>query len=260
MPFESRAGIRYYQFDSLGQGLTQAVFTRQGGFSPDPWASLNMGGTVGDDPIRVRGNRNHALHALNCEPGSVYDVWQVHGVNVTIAESPRQPEDHLVQADTILTNSPGVTLLMRFADCVPIFLHDPVRKVVGISHAGWMGTVRGTVRLAVAAMQAHFGSTPADILAGIGPSIGPDHYEVGPDVIAQVRQAFGQSAASLLADHAGATHFDLWAANRLVLQEAGVQKIELAGVCTACHLEDWYSHRAERGQTGRFGAIIALDS
>lgn len=86
MPFESRAGIRYYQFDSLGQGLTQAVFTRQGGFSPDPWASLNMGGTVGDDPIRVRGNRNHALHALNCEPGSVYDVWQVHGVNVTIAD------------------------------------------------------------------------------------------------------------------------------------------------------------------------------
>ncbi len=260
MPFQSSAGIRYYQFDSLGQGLTQAVFTRQGGCSPHPWTALNLGGTVGDDPARVRENRNRALLALNRKPESVYDVWQVHGVNVAIADSPRPPEAPHLQADTILTNTPGVTLLMRFADCVPIFLHDPVCKVVGITHAGWMGTVRGTARLAVEAMQACYGSMPADILAGIGPSIGPDHYEVGPDVITQVRQVFGQNAAGLLADHAGATHFDLWAANRLILQEAGVRQIQLAGVCTACHLEDWYSHRAERGQTGRFGAIIALDS
>ena len=198
MPFQSIAGIRYYQFEQLGDGLTQAVFTRQGGCSPDPWAALNLGGTVGDDPARVRGNRNRALMALNRAPESIYDVWQVHGVNVAIAETPRPPESPHLQADTILTNTPGITLLMRFADCVPIFLHDPVRKVVGIVHAGWMGTVRGTVRLAVEAMQARFGSTPGDILAGIGPSIGPDHYAVGPDVIAQVRQAFGQNASSLL--------------------------------------------------------------
>jgi copper oxidase (laccase) domain-containing protein len=109
-------------------------------------------------------------------------------------------------------------------------------------------------------MHARFGSTPGDILAGIGPSIGPDHYEVGPDVVSQVRQAFGQSASRLLTDHAGATHFDLWTANRLALEKAGVWQIELAGLCTACHTEDWYSHRAERGRTGRFGAIIALNS
>ena len=260
MPFESTAGIRYYQFERLGDGLTQAVFTRQGGCSPDPWTALNLGGTVGDDPGRVRENRNRALLALNRAPESVYDVWQVHGVSVAIAEAPRLPETPHLQADTILTNTPGITLLMRFADCVPIFLHDPVRKVVGISHAGWMGTVRGTVRMAVEAMQARFGSTPGDILAGIGPSIGPDHYEVGPDVVSQVRQAFGQSASRLLTDHAGATHFDLWTANRLALEKAGVWQIELAGLCTACHTEDWYSHRAERGRTGRFGAIIALNS
>ena len=260
MPFQSAAGIRYYQFEQLGDGLTQAVFTRQGGCSPDPWTALNLGGTVGDAPVRVRENRNRALLALNCVPESVYDVWQVHGVSVAIAEGPRPPETPHLQADTILTNTPGITLLMRFADCVPIFLHDPVRKVVGIAHAGWMGTVRGTVRLAIETMQARFGSMPGDIRAGIGPSIGPDHYIVGPDVVAQVRQAFGESSYRLLTDHAGATHFDLWAANRLALEKAGVWQIELAGLCTACHTEDWYSHRAERGRTGRFGAIISLNS
>jgi hypothetical protein len=197
---------------------------------------------------------------MNRPPESVYDVWQVHGVSVAIAEGPRPPETPHLQADTILTNTSGITLLMRFADCVPIFLHDPVRKVVGIAHAGWMGTVRGTVRLAIEAMQARYGSRPGDIRAGIGPSIGPDHYIVGPDVVAQVRQAFGESSYRLLTDHAGATYFDLWAANRLALEKAGVWQIELAGLCTACHTEDWYSHRAERGRTGRFGAIISLNS
>jgi polyphenol oxidase len=260
MPFQSAAGIRYFQFEGIGDGLTQAVFTRQGGDSPAPWDSLNLGGSVGDEFARVRANRDRALAALDRAPGSVYDVWQVHGISVAIAEAPRLPDTPPLQADTILTSTPGVTLLMRFADCVPIFLHDPIRKVIGISHAGWMGTVRGTLRFAVEAMQARFGSKPGDILAGIGPSIGPDHYEVGPDVIAQVRQTFGQSASSLLEEHAGATHFDLWAANRLTLENAGVRHIELAGVCTACHTGDWYSHRAERGCTGRFGAIIALNS
>ena len=260
MPFQSVAGICYYQFEQLGNGLTQAVFTRHGGCSPDPWTTLNLGGTVGDDPTRVRENRKRALLALERAPESIYDVWQVHGVDVAIAESPRPPETPHLQADTILTNIPGITLMMRFADCVPIFLHDPVRKVAGIVHAGWMGTVRGTIRVAVEAMQTRFGSMPGDILAGIGPSIGPDHYEIGPDVVAQVRQAFGPSAYRLLTDHAGVTHFDLWAANRLTLEEAGVQQIELSGLCTACHSGDWYSHRAERGRTGRFGAIIALNS
>jgi polyphenol oxidase len=260
MPFQSTAGIRYYQFEGLGDGLTQAVFTRRGGNSPAPWDSLNLGGSVGDDLPRVRANRDRALAALDRAIGSVYDVWQVHGVAVAIAEAPRQPDAPPLQADTILTNTPGVTLLMRFADCVPVFLHDPVRKVIGLSHAGWMGTLRGAVRFAVEAMQARFGSKPADILAGIGPSIGPDHYQVGPDVIAQMRQAFGQKAARLLEERAGATYLDLWAANQLNLEQAGVCQVELAGLCTACDTGDWYSHRAEHGLTGRFGAILALNS
>jgi len=258
MPFQSRGEIRYFQFEQLGHGMTHAVFTRWGGISPEPWDSLNLGGTVGDDPERVRENRRLALATLERDPASVYDVWQIHGVEVAIAEAPRLPESPHLLADAILTDKPGLTLMMRFADCVPIMLHDPVRKVAGIAHAGWMGTVRGTVRFAVEAMQKRFGSNPADIQAAIGPSIGPDHYEVGPDVVIQVQQAFQSDASSLLSESTGRMKFDLWAANRLLLEQAGVRNVEVAGLCTACHTEDWYSYRSEKGRTGRFGAIIAL--
>jgi len=258
MPFISHDEIRYFQFEQFDQGLSQAIFTRRGGVSPNPWAALNLGSTVGDDLQRVRENRLLALAALERDPASVYDVWQVHGIEVAIAEAPRLPEAPHLQADAILTDKPGLTLMMRFADCVPIMLHDPVRKVAGIAHAGWMGTVRGTVFIAVKAMQKHFGSSPANIHAAIGPSIGPDHYEVGPDVVIQIKQAFQSDASILLTVSAGHNKFDLWAANRLLLEKAGVRYIEVAGLCTACHTEDWYSHRAEKGRTGRFGAIIAL--
>jgi YfiH family protein len=258
MPFQSNGEVRYFQFEHLGQGLSQAIFTRSGGVSPNPWAALNLGSTVGDDLQRVQSNRRLALAALERDPSSVYDVWQVHGVNVSIAEAPRPVETPQVKADVILTNKAGVTLMMRFADCVPIFLHDPVNKVVGIAHAGWMGTIKGTVRYAVEAMQQRFGSKVKDVRAGIGPSIGPDHYEVGPEVADQVRRVFGGEASSLLLRGTGREKFDLWAANRLILEEAGVIHVEVAGICTACHTEDWYSHRAEKGKTGRFGAIIAL--
>ena len=259
MPFNSSGEIRYFQFQLFGSSLPHALVTRHGGVSPAPWAGLNMGGTVGDDPHRVGENRRRALAALGRDPDSVFDVWQVHGVDVAIAAAPRPPEAPHLQADAILTRNPGLTLMMRFADCVPILLHDPVGGVVGLAHAGWMGTVRGTAAAAVRAMQTSFGSAAKNIRAGIGPSIGPDHYEIGEDVAAQVRQAFGSEAARLLAAGDGeSVYLDLWAANVLHLQQAGVEQIEVAGLCTACHLEDWFSHRAEHGRTGRFGALIAL--
>jgi len=258
MPFQTIGEICYFQFGQFDASIFHAFFTRNGGLSPEPWATLNMGGTVGDTKERVQENRKRGLAAMGREPASVYDVWQVHGIEVAVAESPRLPETPHLQADVILTDKPGITLMMRFADCVPIMLHDPVRKVVGIVHAGWVGTVLGTVRYAVAAMENHFSSNPADIKAAIGPSIGPDHYEVGPDVVSQVHNAFGTSTSDLISVQKGRTYFDLWAANHKLLEESGVRKIELAGLCTACHVGDWYSHRAENGRTGRFGAFIAL--
>ena len=162
------------------------------------------------------------------------------------------------KADIILTGNPPVTLYMRFADCVPVMLYDPVRAAIGMAHAGWLGTVRGAARVAVEAMQREFGSRPADILAAIGPSIGPDHYEVGADVLERVAAAFGDQANRLVEHRDGRSYLDLWAANRLQLEQAGVSNIEVAGLCTACHTEDWFSHRAEKGRTGRFGALMAL--
>lgn len=258
MPFEEIAGLRFYQFGIFPAGITQGVFSRRGGVSPAPWNSLNVGGTVGDDQRRVQENRRRSFEILGRSPDSMFDVWQVHSADMAVAMAPRSVDTPHKKADIILTNNPAVSLYMRFADCVPILLHDPVRRVVCIAHAGWLGTVRGAARRAVEAMTESFGSSPADVLGAIGPSIGPDHYEVGPDVLAQVESAFGTDAFGLVDEREGHTYLDLWEANRLQLTQAGVRSIELARLCTACHTEDWFSHRAEKGQTGRFGALMAL--
>jgi YfiH family protein len=260
MPFSHHNGVRYYAFDIFPRTVTQAVFTRRGGVSPAPWDSLNVGGTVGDDAPRVRENRLRSFAALGRAFDSLFDVWQVHSADAVYAEAPRPAHVDHHQADIILTDKPEVTLYMRFADCVPILFHDPKRGAVAIAHAGWLGTVRSASAAAVGAMTERFGSRPADILAAIGPSIGVDHYEVGPDVISQVEQAFGPEAQRLIEVRDGRTYLDLWAANRLQLEKSGVEQIEVAGICTACHLDDWFSHRAEKGKTGRFGALIALQS
>ena len=264
MPFQEKDSLRYFTFDALDvPEVVHAVLTRRGGTSPQPWNSLNLGGTVGDDPQRVQFNRRRALEGLDLAFESVYDVYQVHGNDVVCTRSPRPPEKPHIKADAILTDQPGVTLLMRFADCVPVFLYDPRHKVIGLAHAGWQGTLKRTAACAVQAMQEQYGSRPADILAGIGPSIGAHHYPVGSEVVRQVEQVFGADSRNLL--HSGygeeqnnGVKFDLWSANQLVLQQAGVQQIEVSGLCTACHPKDWYSHRAEQGRTGRFGAVIAL--
>jgi purine-nucleoside/S-methyl-5'-thioadenosine phosphorylase / adenosine deaminase len=259
MPFHRSGNIRYYTFASLDEaGLTHAVFTRQGGVSPAPWDTLNLGSTVGDDPHRVAENRQLVFRSRGRNPDTLYDVWQVHSGKVVIADAPRKPNIPHLQADAILTAKPEVTLLMRFADCVPILLYDPINRVVGIVHSGWPGTVQRVAKAAVSVLMASFGSRPENILAAIGPSIGAHHYTIGPDVEEQVRSAFGCEADALLPKETGCVQFDLWAANRLILEECGVHQIELAGLCTACHPEDWYSHRGEKGRTGRFGVLVGL--
>ena len=267
MPFFNQNGIRYFTFASFIQaGIEHAIFTRQGGVSPEPWNSLNVGGTVGDDPARVVQNRHKAFLALQRSPETIYDVWQVHSKEVVCTDRPRPPDQQHLKADAILTSKPSVSLFMRFADCVPILLADPQHGVVGIVHAGWKGTTLRVAASAVQKMREQYGSKPADILAGIGPSIGAEHYPVGPDVVAEVVNTFGHQAPRFLSALDGGAwvagnpraKFDLWAANQAILEEIGVGEIEVAGICTACHTEDWYSHRAERGQTGRFGAIIGL--
>ena len=258
MPFSHHNGLRYYTFEIFRNNVTQAVFTRQGGVSPRPWDSLNVGGSIGDDITHVRENRIRSFKALERVPESIHDVWQVHSADVIYADEPRPLDTDYKKADIILTDNPQVTLFMRFADCTPILLYDPKKQVVGIVHSGWLGTVRGAVCVAVDAMRERYATNPADILAAIGPAIGPDHYEVGQDVIAQVRGTFGVDAQSLLEKHGEGVHFNLWKANQVLLKKAGVRQIETAGICTACHPDDWFSHRGEKGKTGRFGALLAL--
>ena len=176
MPYQQSGPIRYYTFASLDdQPILQAVFTRRGGISPMPWSALNLGGTVGDDPQRVLENRRRAFDALGLGMDSLYDVWQVHSADVVCTDRPRPPEMRHLQADAILTDTPGVTLFMRFADCVPVLLYDPHRRVVGLVHAGWQGTVKRVISATIQTMQARYQSNPQDILAGIGPSIGQHH-------------------------------------------------------------------------------------
>jgi len=259
MPFSQQNGLRYFTFEIFPKNITQAVFTRQGGVSPQPWDSLNVGGSIGDDITHVRENRIRSFKALKRVPGSIHDVWQVHSADVVYADVPRPLDTPYQKADILLSDNPQVTLFMRFADCTPVLLYDPKKQVIGIVHSGWLGTVRGAARVAVLAMQERYGTNPADILAAIGPAIGPDHYEIGQDVISQVQDAFGMQAEFLFEKHGESMHFDLWKANRVLLEEVGVRQIEVAGICTACHTEDWFSHRAEKGKTGRFGVMIALD-
>lgn len=256
MSFIQNNGLRFFKFDSLT--TRHAVFTRHGGMSPEPWNSLNVGGTVGDETARVRKNRLLSFEALGCAPESIFDVWQVHSADAVCAHAPRLLNEEYRRADIILTDKPEVTLFMRFADCVPILVQDPHKGVIGIAHAGWMGTLLDVATATVHAMQKNYGSNPADIIACIGPSIGPDHYEVGEDVIQKVKEKFGAESESLLVPINGSTHFNLWETNRLLLERAGVNQIEVAGICTACHTDDWFSHRAEKGRTGRFGALISL--
>jgi YfiH family protein len=260
MAFHHSGNIKYFTFDSQFQNsIKHAIFTRQGGVSPIPWDSLNVGGYIGDDLENTYINRVRSFEALNRDPNSVYDVWQVHSSDVMCTTGPRPRNVTHKQADAILTDNPKVTLFMRFADCVPIMFFDPVKKVVGIAHAGWRGTVNRIATATVDKMVSEYGCQREEIQTGIGPSIGPDHYEVGAEVIEQVLKSFGKDASRLLQTVNDSTHLDLWQANHILLKNAGINNIEISGICTACHLKDWFSHRAEHGKTGRFGALIALE-
>lgn len=258
MSFRDVGPLRVFEFESLsGNGLVHGAFTRRGGVSPAPWASLNVGGTVGDEATRVRENRRQMLAAVGLSLESVFDVWQVHSGVVVAAEGPRG-DAPLTQADAIVTDVPGVALMMRFADCVPILLYDPVRPAIGLVHAGWLGTVRQIARKAVGEMVERYGSRPVDLIAALGPSIAAHHYAVGPEVVVAVRESLGEGAGPHLKESDEGARLDLWSANVALLRDAGVQEIEVSGLCTACETPDWYSHRAEQGRTGRFGAVLAL--
>ncbi len=259
MPFHQPDSVRFFTFDSLDElGIHHAIFTRIGGVSPPPWASLNVGGLVGDDPSRVAENRKLAFQAVGLSVENAFDVWQVHSNQVVCTDTPRDRKETIQKGDAILTNMPGVVLFMRFADCVPILLCDPVQRVIGIIHMGWKGSINGIVPLTINSMKNKYHSSQPNIIAAIGPAICVHHYEVGEEVISHIKKVFPLNTDDVIQFIQGKAHFNLWQAAALLLMQAGVKTIEISNICTACELDNWYSHRAEGGITGRFGALIAL--
>jgi YfiH family protein len=252
-------GLTYYTFESLEEfpELIHGITTRHGGVSVGPYRSLNVSKGRGDNSEAVEENLRRVAGALGLERHDLVSPNQRHTANVRRVGSVDRGQIQ-VGFDALITDEARVPLLLRYADCVPVLIYDPVHRAVALVHSGWRGTALGTPRAAVEAMVEEFGSRPAEMVAAIGPSIGPCCYEVGSDVVGAIRSAFSQ-ADSLLPSRAGARrHLDLWSANRRWLSECGVRRIEVSGICTACHTEDFYSHRAENGQTGHFAAVMSL--
>jgi polyphenol oxidase len=272
MIFTASNKIPFFRFESIPENgrLQHAIFTRQGGVSPAPFHSLNLSVSVPDEKERVYANRQRAYGLYGHDTHSVVHAHLVHGRDVARVRH-GDKGTWLPEVDAILTDEPGCPLTMNFADCAPILLYDPIHQAIGLGHAGWQGTVKNLPGAMVAAMQREFGSDPAQLLAGIGPCIGPCCYEVGEAVITAVTTTFANPETLLLVkpgalpaapDHPmpapGKPHFDLPEANRRNLQGAGVRQIELSGLCTACRTDLFFSHRAENGRTGRFGSIFLL--
>ena len=230
--------------------------------SSGPYASLNLSTSTGDSRENVDANHRRLAAALGVPRERMTTTWQVHSTRVVRATA-ETVGGMLDKADGIISDTPDLPLTQRYADCTPLLLYDPQRHAIGLAHAGWRGTVAGMATALVQAMTAAFGSDPANLLAVVGPAIGPCCYEVGPEVVEAVRTAFPAADALLARPANGASasanpHFDLWAANRWQLEQAGVGQVEVAGVCTRCQRATFFSHRGDGAQTGRFGAVVML--
>lgn len=257
----AEGGPIYYQFERWTghEALVHGVFTRLGGVSRAPWESLNVGGTVGDDAAAVQRNIQLVFDALELERARACTVWQVHSADAVVVTERVEGRAWLARADGMVTNIPGLPLTMRFADCTPLLFYDPVHYAIGLAHAGWRGTVAEVGLNTLRAMRVAFGTQPEDVEVAIGPSIGPDQYQVGPEVVEAVQRTFGTTEDLIRRARDGSAYLDLWAANRLSLERAGVTRFEVAGICTASNTSEFFSHRAERGKTGRFCAVMALN-
>lgn len=255
---EWRDGILLYRFADLQEaaGVRHGILTRIGGVSRGAYATLNLGHTVGDDLAAVEENHRRALGIFGLQPHRVVSPYQVHGARVGLVGRAHlgtvQPA-----TDALVTQEAGVPLLMRFGDCAPVLLFDPVRRAIGMAHAGWRGIVAGSVTATVRAMEQRLGCCPADIWAGIGPTIGHCCYEVRAEV-ADAVEAACPAGAHVVHRFDGHIHVDLPAAVRAQLRACGVERIEEAGLCTACRVDEFFSHRAENGRTGRFGILLEL--
>ena len=260
--------VLYYSFPALEalDGVRHGFSTRIGGVSEGIFASMNLSFTRGDDEAAVRENFDRFCAAIRVHPEDVVISAQTHTANVKIVAAADRGrgitrEKEYTDVDGLITADPGVVLCTQYADCVPLFFADPVKRVVATSHAGWRGTAAGIAAVTVERMVAEFGCSPADIVAGIGPSIGHCCFEVDTPVY----EAFTQVAVfdeSCYTDNGGGKyHIDLWQVNRNWMLRAGLlpEHITVTDLCTRCHPDLFWSHRKTGNDRGSLAAFIALE-
>jgi YfiH family protein len=231
-------------------GFPHGFTTRRGGSSAEPFDSLNLGPFVGDEAAAVARNWARLAEATGL---SFARVRQVHGDRVVVATAAAEPAD---DADAVVSTTPGVAACISVADCVPILIGDPRSGAVAAVHAGWRGTLAHVTVRAVEALVREVGAAPGDLLAAVGPAIGPCCYEVSQEVAQAFRDDLGPRVAE---PRTGSSRVDLWLSNELLLRKAGLsrERIEVLGRCTACEGDTFFSHRRDRGRTGRQVGFIA---
>ncbi|HEY2040672.1 MAG TPA: peptidoglycan editing factor PgeF [Edaphobacter sp.] len=257
--------------------LRHGFSTRQGGVSTVYGAKcFNLGWTKEDDPASVAENRRLLVERV-APSAKLVTVRQVHSNQIHAVKAQDALEGRLetsegkaiLEGDGLITDSPGVLLAAGTADCVPVLIVDPVRRAVGAFHAGWRGTVARIVEMGVEAMEREYGSSPGDLQAAVGPSIGPCCYTVGDEVWERFQAEFSYATDLFRTVDVGkdtsALRVNLWEANRRQLLDAGVpgEQITTLGECTACTVDaagepKYFSHRAQAGRTGRMLNVIGI--
>ena len=258
-------GLKFAYFENLSKyqnKIKHFVTTRHGGVSTGTYDSLNLDMIQDDTLENVVENRNRVAKAVGLNLSDFVFPIQVHGTNVpTITEKDRGRgtlllEDAFADTDGFITNIPRLCLMTLAADCVPIIFFNPVKKAIGVAHAGWKGTALRIPSVLIERMKGEFGTNPSDLIVGIGPSGGPCRYEVGQDVIDEVAKNFNVENVIKKVD--GKTVFDMWEANKISLIESGVkpENIELSNICTITQNDTFFS--ARNGDGGRFAAGIFI--
>ncbi len=243
-------------------GSVQGFTTRHEGVSRPPYNSLNLGFSTLDQKSSVEGNRSLLSRAFGVTYERLVTVKQVHGNDILVIDEPNDDFSHFlgIESDAIITNQPEILIGVCVADCVPIVMLDPVKRVIAAVHAGWQGTANSLVSKTVAAMKVEFGCHPADIKAAIGPCISKCCYEVDTPV----KQAFKQNGlweAVTEEIEGGKWRLDLVQANRFLLTDAGLtpEFIQSADMCVCCQREHFFSYRRDNGETGRQMGFIKLN-
>lgn len=258
-----------WSFQNLSEckDILHFVSTRIGGFSNGPYQSLNLGFHVGDCCEKVLKNRKLIASNFSIPLQTFTVAQQIHEGNVALIKEEMRGkgavkyEDGIKTTDAMVTDVAHICLMVLIADCVPILFFDKRKKVIGVAHAGWRGTVRLVAQNTVRVLIDQFNSEPEDIIVGIGPSIGPCCYEIGPEVIAEVENTFHTKEGYIDKEASnGKGYFNLWEANRKQITALGIPKenIETARICTYCHNNIFFSERYQKGKTGRFGAGIFI--